>query len=242
MNLNIKKLINGCVFAAAGFFGFIFMALDFVFAHYRGVTASYATGYGFIGINVRGSEVEFLKTLTGILLVIGIIGFIVLLLLGTIKILDAAGIEITFVAPYAALINKITKIFTLVYLCIFGAAYLFTLIWCLANSSYYGFAPGIGAYLLLIFAAAVYVVPLLLDKYMPEQNAAQPRTVFVCTKCGKKCANGAKFCDACGGEVVSKLQYPVVFVQEVEQLVPFDPERLPVPVLDLDAGPCIIVL
>ena len=213
MKLNIKKLINGCVMAAAGLFGFIFMALDLVFAYSRAVSVSYADGYKFIGLNVAGSEVEFLKSFAGFLLVIGIIGFIVLLALGTIKILDAVGIEITFVAPYAALIEKITKIFNIVYLSIFGAIFLFTLIWCLANSgSYIGFAPGIGAYLLLIFAGAVFATPILLDKFMPEQNAAQPRTVFVCTQCGKKCANGAKFCDACGGAVAEKVQYPVAFV------------------------------
>jgi hypothetical protein len=216
MNLNIKKLINGCLYAGVGLFGFIFMAFDYFFIYSGNQSASYplgqGTGYGFIGFNAYGSELEFFKILTSILLVFVIISCIALLALGAVKILDACGIEITFLTPYNALIEKITKIFTLVYMCINGAAFFFTLVWCLANTkTWMGFAPGVSAYLLLIFAVAAYVVPVVLDKQMPDQ-AAGPRTVFVCAKCGKKCANGAKFCDACGGEVVSKLQYPVVFV------------------------------
>lgn len=220
MNLNIKKLINGCLYAGVGLFGFIFMAFDYVFMFFGSNSAGFplgqGTGYGFIGLDASGTELDFIKILPSILLVFVIIFCIALLALGAVKILDACGIEITFLTPYNALIEKITKIFTLVYMCVNGASFLFTLIWCLANtkSAYgysVGYAPGVGAYFLLIFAVAVYVVPMILDKQMPDQVAG-PRTVFVCTKCGKKCANGAKFCDACGGEVVSKLQYPVVFV------------------------------
>ncbi|MBQ8388608.1 MAG: zinc ribbon domain-containing protein [Clostridia bacterium] len=227
MNLNVKKLINGCIYAGVGLFGFIFMAFDLIFAYASGfgydesmsLPNGQGTGYGFIGMDAAGSELEFFKILASILLVLAIISFVVLLCIGALKILDAVGIEITFLTPFAALIEKIIKIFVLVYACLIAAIFLFTLIWCLANSqSQYGItagaAPGIGAYLLLIFAVAAFAVPLVLDKVMPDQasGGAQPRTIFVCSQCGKKCAAGAKFCDACGGQVVTKVQYPVVFV------------------------------
>lgn len=217
MKLNIKKLISGCVFAATGLLGFIFMALDYAFQYISSYSIGLSSGYGFIGFDASRGELAFMKLIPSILLVFVIISLIVFLALGTLKILDACGIEITFVAPYNELIEKISKKFLLAYLIINGASFIFTLIWGLANTkSAYGYstgvAPGPAAYLLLIFAAIAFAAPILLDKYMPEQNAAQPKTVFVCTQCGKKCANGAKFCDACGGAVAEKVVYPVAFV------------------------------
>ena len=217
MEINAKKLVSPIIYILSGVFGFIFMALDFIVAHASGHSAGLANAYKFIGLSSAYLKVPFFKDLAGILLVIGIIVCIVLILIGVVKLLTALNFEIVGVSDILPKINKYFSLALIANLAIFGGAFISSLIFELANSvSYGGYAPGVGAYLLLIFAAAAFAGESVLSKKFGEELAENapnaPKTVYVCTSCGKKCKPGTNFCDACGKPVEAKVAYPTVYV------------------------------
>ena len=217
MEINVKKLISPVIYILSGIFGFIFMALDFLSAQAGGHVLYGFNAYKFISAPVDTyAKVGFFKVLASIFLVIAIIVCVLLIIIGIVKLIYALGFEIPAISGVLSKISKYFIIALIANLALFGGAFLFALIFGLANSnSYGGWVPGAGAYLLLIFAALEYAGEFVLNKMfgdeLAEDTSASPKTVYVCTACGKKCKAGTNFCDACGKPVEAKIAYPVVY-------------------------------
>ncbi len=217
MEINVKKLISPIIYILSGVLGFIFMALDFIIVHSSGHSVGLSSAYKFIGLSSAYSKVPFFKVLASIFLVLGIIICVVLILIGIVKLLTALNFEIVGISELLPKISKYFIFALIANLAIFGIAFISSLIFELANSvSYGGYAPGVGAYLLLFFAVAEFAGESVLNKKFGEELEEKapnaPKMVYVCTSCGKKCKAGTNFCDACGKPVEAKIAYPVVYV------------------------------
>lgn len=211
MNVNVKKLINPIIFLASGLLGLIFMALDYIGITDGDEFEGLENGYGFIGWDVDGADVAFFKVLSSIALVFAIIGCIALIIIGAVKLISALGYDLVFLP--GKIVDLVANITTLVYMILHCSAFFFLFIFGLANSnSWFTFIPGVGAFFLLIFSIGLFVATKIIAKKFDTETVDQPRIVYVCSACNKKCRANDKFCGACGNPVVKKEILPVVFV------------------------------
>ena len=134
--------------------------------------------------------------------------------IGTLKLLKALNVAIPALDQYQNVISMGEKYTLIGNFSIQIASFVFLLIFGLVNSesgSYYkvSYGPGIGAYLLLIFAIAAFVLAkfVFVDNGEPTSNVE-----YTCAQCGKKMNANSKFCDACGGEVKASVKYPTAYV------------------------------
>jgi rRNA maturation endonuclease Nob1 len=222
MTIDGKKLINPIIYFFGGLFGFIFLAINQIsaFVKYNGETESeaVANAYKFFELDfgeTDGIKGAFLMVFVVLCVVAIIITCIAMMGVGVVRLLQEIGIEI----PGSSVFSVIGKIASIVNMVASSCSFLFLLIFCLANtrteSSWgieysAGLYPGAGAYLLMIFSVAVFVVPIIMDSLCKDND--QPKTAYVCTACGKNCKAGSKFCDACGAPVEAQVQYPTVYV------------------------------
>lgn len=213
MSIDGKKLISPIVYFLGGLFGFIFMAINHISAFMSHEdefeTEAIATGYKFFDLDFSeassGIEGEFLMVFVVIFLSAVILACIALMGVGAVKFVKELAVDI----PGMKVFSIIGKIASLVYLIASGASYTFILIFGLVNinESYgytFGMLPGVGAYMLIVFAAATFVLTLVMDKICQKEE--KDCAVCVCSSCGKICNSGSAFCDACGNAVVKQLR------------------------------------
>ena len=172
MNANIKKLINPILFIAVGLFNFIFLALNALSASASYGSMSYSTGlcsgYKILSVDPEGSSAGFTLTLSGICSILTIIASIVLLAVGTVKLLKELNVSVPALDQYQLIVKKAEAYTLLGNLIIQIVSFVCLLIFGLSNSeSFISIHPAVGAYLLLILAIAAFV----LVKYVFKDDA-----------------------------------------------------------------------
>ena len=216
MNTDIKKFFKPITFIAVGLFNFIFLALNALSGTARYGSISYSSGicsgYKILGIETEGTTAGFLLTFAGICSILTIIVSIVLLAIGTLKLLNALNVDVNVPAldKIQAVIEKCEAYSWITNLSVQVASFVFLLIYGFSNSQkYLSIYPAVGAYLLLIFA----IVAFVLVKYVfktDDESALEVK--YVCSQCGKKAKAGSNFCDDCGGAVEKIVKVPTVYV------------------------------
>jgi hypothetical protein len=172
MNANIKKLINPILFIAVGLFNFIFLALNALSVSASYGSVSYSTGlcsgYKILSVSPEGSKAGFTLTLSGICAILTIIASIVLLAVGTVKLLKELSVNVPVLDQYQAVVKKVEAYTLLGNLVVQIVSFICLLIFGISNSeSIVSVHPAVGAYLLLILAIAAF----LLVKYVFKGDA-----------------------------------------------------------------------
>ena len=221
MSINGKKLINPIIMILSGIMGYIFPIFNHVFLYLKSISNSnsdIAGGYEFIGFSDY-REAAFCKVMCSIMIVVALVAAGVLIIVGVINLLAALKVNLPVLIQYESAWRKTGVIVFLVFACAHVIEFIFLIIFCACNGmdvssgySYYDlkYAPGVGAYLMMIFSVVECVAVWVVDRVVATDNG--PQILFVCSACGKRVKAGSRFCDSCGGAVYEKKQYPEVYL------------------------------
>lgn len=221
-----KKLINPIIMIVSGILGYIFPIFNHWFGYGAGIEDSdfdLSGGYEFIGKDLSNGDAQFCRVMCAILLVITLVAAGVLIIVGIINLLAALKVNIPVFVQYESVWNKIGIITFLVFAIAHVIEFILLIIFSVCNnyddlylsdwSRYVDikYAPGVGAYLMMIFSVVECTIVLIVDRvFLAADNG--PQILFVCSACGKRVKAGSRFCDSCGGAVYEKKQFPEVYI------------------------------
>lgn len=214
MSINGKKLINPIIMILSGIWGYIFPIFNHLFLYVESVPNSnfdVSGGYEFISLDTYGAHAQFCRVMCAIMLVITLVAAGVLIIVGVINLLTALKVNIPIFIQYEAVWKKIGLITFMVFAGAHVIEFIFLIIFSACNNNdYRKYAPGVGAYLMMIFSVVECTAVWVVDRVVATDNG--PQILFVCSACGKRVKAGSRFCDSCGGAVYEKKQYPEVYL------------------------------
>ncbi len=211
----IKSNLTYVVCAGIGLINFILLAIPYVasfysydFGEWGGKQSNTA---GVSGYNVMDMwELGFSGVMSSIIQIFVLILGIALLAFGVMGLLKAFGIFNKLPDKIGNFESKQLGFFGLVGLA--GLNFLlliFLIILTASNTEKSEFASaGIklsaGIFISIIFTAGAVVGLKVLEKKLPANGSSETVT-YACKKCGKKAKATDKFCNACGGEIETKV-------------------------------------
>jgi len=226
MRIDGKKLINPIIMIVSGILGYIFPIFNHWFGYGAGIEDSdfdLSGGYEFIGKDLSNGDAQFCRVMCAILLVITLVAAGVLIIVGIINLLAALKVNIPVFVQYESVWNKIGIITFLVFAIAHVIEFILLIIFSVCNnyddlylsdwSRYVDikYAPGVGAYLMMIFSVVECVAVIVIDCLLVSKENG-PQILYVCSACNKRVKAGSRFCDSCGGAVFEKKQFPEVYM------------------------------